>query len=102
MENKIKVGDTVWVKGYRGLSEQIVDKVGREYFYIGRSKFAIKTLREVSSYGVVDKVYLSLAEYESEQRSNFLHKEIQSRFVYGKSVSLPDMEAIAKIIGINT
>ena len=87
---KIKVGQTVWIKsargfGREGIEEKIVTKVGRIYFEVERcGRFNIETLKhDNGDYSPAYKVYLDKGEYELSQEMSQLSSKIRSFMTAG-------------------
>jgi len=111
----IKEGQKVWTLNVGNaarrvkseLTERVVSKVGRKYFYIEvgyRSvKFYIDTLIECSDYTSDYAVYLDPQEYYDEVIKRELLSKIKPMIFpqYGKSsVKIEHVKKIAEILGV--
>lgn len=114
--NKLEVGQVIWTLNVgnaarrcgQELTERVITKVGRKYFYIEvfrrKVKFEIETLEECSDYTSDYKVYINKQDYFNEIKKRELLTGIRGILTpqFGVSkVSLDTVISVAKILGLD-
>jgi hypothetical protein len=98
----LKVGDTVWWSDVnrRGISDGVVDKVGRKLITVGRLTFRKDTGRTNDEYGH-QTLIPDLAAYREMCARNSCIARIRSTLSFSSGASLADVRAAAALLRVS-
>jgi hypothetical protein len=112
----MKEGDTIYLRTIAGsnaarrndrgsvIKEEIITKVGKKFFEVGRLKFYVDSMIQYSNISADYKAYLNKELLENEIETERLYKLVSSVFrnySIPENINLTMLQEISKILKIN-